>query len=148
MKAQKIIALAVAVIVIGGASFYAGTLLAHGNKSGNRNMPGFTNGIDARGAKGNDNFVNGQILSIDSSSITVKIPNNGSKIILLTDSTPISKMASGTKADLTVGETIMATGTTNTDGSVTAQSIQIRPSMPNPGAPTNSTNPAPADTQK
>jgi hypothetical protein len=135
MKTQKIIAIVAAIIIVGGASFYAGTLYAHGNKSGNRNMPGFTNAAGARGVKGNDNFVNGQILSIDSSSITVQIPNNGSKIILLTDSTPISKMASGTRADLVVGETVMVTGTTNTDGSVTAQSIQIRPAMPVNAAP-------------
>ncbi len=130
MKTQKIIVIVAAIIIVGGASFYAGTIYAKGNKSGNRNMPGFTNGTGTRGARGNGNFVNGQILSIDSSSITVQIPNNGSKIILLSDSTPISKMASGTRSDLVVGETVMVTGTTNTDGSVTAQSIQIRPAMP------------------
>jgi hypothetical protein len=72
---------------------------------------------------------------MDSSSITVQIPNDGSKIIFLSDSAPITKMASGTRADLVVGETVTATGTTNADGSVTAQSIQIRPAMPENAAP-------------
>ena len=135
MPAQKIIAIVIAVIIIGGASFYTGTLYAKGNKSSNRNMPGFTSGI-ARGVRGNGNLVNGQILSMDSGSITIQIPNGGSKIIFLTATTPITKTVDGALSDLTVGQQIMATGTTNSDGSISAQSIQIRPNTPENVPPT------------
>jgi hypothetical protein len=138
MKKQHILIFVIAIIVVGALSFYVGSKLGVGARSMNgKNGIPFGNGAPTSmtGRAKNDNMVTGQILSMDSNSITVQIPNNGSKIILLTDSTPISKMASGTRADLVVGETVTATGTTNPDGSVTAQSIQIRPAMPENAAP-------------
>lgn len=42
------------------------------------------------------------------------------------------KSASGSAADVAVGSSIVVTGSKNSDGSVTAQSIQIRPDMPAP----------------
>ncbi|MDR3519741.1 MAG: hypothetical protein P4L63_02555 [Candidatus Pacebacteria bacterium] len=82
----------------------------------------------------------GQIISKDATSITVQLMTPagaitsttpvGSKIVLLDSSTPITKEVSGSMADLTVGTNVSVTGTSNTDGSVSAKSIQIRPNMP------------------
>lgn len=87
----------------------------------------------------------GQVVSMDSSSITVSIPNGGgSKIILYTPTTTVSKTTAGAISDVTVGSTITAIGTANSDGSITATAIQIRPAgsmMPQGGtgtAPTTS----------
>jgi len=55
------------------------------------------------------------------------LKKTGSKIILLSDKTEIVKTTTTTLDDLTVGANLMITSTTNDDGSLTAQNIQLRP---------------------
>lgn len=85
----------------------------------------------ASGAGGNrangSRPVMGQIISNDNNSITVKLQDGSTKIVIVSSSTSINKAATATIADLTVGQTVSAFGTTNTDGSVTAQNIQLNP---------------------
>jgi len=133
------ISIAVAVVVAGAGGFYGGMkyqqkkipsfgnlsqaqrqqFQANGNRTG---RPGGVNGA---------NFANGSIISRDDKSITVQLPNNGgSKIVFLSDKSAILKSTDGTPADLTVGENVTINGTSNSDGSLTAQSISIRPQLP------------------
>ena len=79
-----------------------------------------------RGA-GAGGFVTGQVIAKDTSSITIKLRDGGSQILLLGGSTIIMKATTGTLADLAIGSDITATGASNSDGSLTAQSIQLRP---------------------
>ncbi len=83
---------------------------------------------------GNGRFVNGgavagEIINMDDKSITVKMPDGSTKIVILTDTTSYSKSESGSKNDLKVGTKIGALGTANSDGSVTAQNIQLNPEL-------------------
>jgi len=93
-----------------------------GNFSGGR--------LGGAGDPNGGSFLNGEIISKDETSITVKLTDGGSKIILLASGTAIGKMTEGTIADLEIGTQVAANGSTNSDGSITAQSIQIRPAMP------------------
>jgi hypothetical protein len=142
---SKTITLPIAVIValvVGGAGFYGGML--YGKSRGGSGPANFQNmSQDQRRAffQGNgqgtrtgnfanrtgNGFVSGTIIAKDIQSIAVKMPDGGSKIVFLSDQTEISRSASGTIADLNVSENVIVTGKANTDGSLTASNIQIRP---------------------
>jgi hypothetical protein len=69
----------------------------------------------------------GTILSMDDKSITVKMVDGSSKIVLLSDSTTYSNTVKSTQADVKAGTEVSVFGTPNSDGSVTAISVQLNP---------------------
>lgn len=71
--------------------------------------------------------INGEIISADEKSVTVKLADGSSKIILLSDKTEVNKAETGSVKDLKTGEKVMIVGQDNTDGSVNATSIQLNP---------------------
>lgn len=123
----------VAVVIVGGGSFYAGMSYAKGQASSSPTTrvaggAGFAGrGGAARGGTGGG-FTAGQILSVNNGSITIQSAMSSStEIVLTSPSTQIVKTVSGSASDLTTGASIVVTGSMNSDGSLSAQSIQIRP---------------------
>jgi len=139
----------IAIVIAGGAAFYGGMTYERAHvPSGGQGMfngapgaRGMRNGAGGRIGQGRgDTFVNGDILSSDDKSITLKMHDgSGSKIVFFTTSTTMQKTTDATITDLQAGKTVMVTGNANSDGSVTASSIQLRdlpPDMPSaPGTP-------------
>lgn len=135
-----IVIVIVIVIAVGAGAFYGGMLFQKSqiNSAQQQRRQALTGqGLNQIGRLGNgNNMANGEIIAQDDKSLTLKLRDGGSKIIFFSDSTQIMKSTAGAIADLTAGENLMVTGTTNTDGSITAQTIQIRPSQPvNPDKP-------------
>jgi len=71
------------------------------------------------------NSIEGEIISIDDESLTVKLMDGSTKIIFFSESTTYSNFQEAKKEDLKTGIKISVFGKTNIDNSVTAQRIQI-----------------------
>ena len=137
---KKIVAGIVGVVIIVGAAFYGG--MVYGKSStpargqfGNGQFTGGSNGAGGTGIRGGINrggFTAGEIISKDASSITIKMQDGSTKIILIGSSTQVTKSTTGSSDDLTTGVNVTVTGTANSAGSVTAESVQIRPAGSTP----------------
>ncbi len=79
------------------------------------------------GNRGSFRPVSGEIISSDDTSITVKLADGSSKIVMFSEKTEINKADTAQKSDLKVGTKVAVFGQDNSDGSVTAQSIQLNP---------------------
>lgn len=131
MKNPIVIAVIVAVVV-GAGAFFAGMKYQQGKTPAVTANAGGTGGFGGRGGNGRNGAnrpMMGQIISQDDKSMTVKMQDGSTKIVLLSTTTAINKAATATKSDITVGERVNVFGTANTDGSVTAQNIQLNPMM-------------------
>lgn len=147
MPQQNILVpLFVGALVIGGGSFYAGmqyekSVTPAATQQGTGGFRG-TRGFDGGGknAGGGGGFANGEIISKDDTSMTIKLRDGGSKIVFFSTSTTIGKMTNGSLEDIAVGTDVSVNGIANSDGSVTATMIQIRPAgtvIPREPRPTN-----------
>ena len=69
--------------------------------------------------------VGGEIIKQDDKSVTVKMMDGSSKLVILSGTTKYHKNAETTKSELKTGTQISVIGTANSDGSVTAQDVLI-----------------------
>ena len=152
MKSWMIAVVVVVVLAVGGGAFYGGmkfresqlkkdptALLSlmggrQGNqgtfmRQGNAQFPGApsdgqsgTTGTGQTGqARGG---TMGTIESIEGNVVTIKTNDNKSVKVQTSDTTLVEKFSSVSVSDLEVGESIIVSGSTNDDGSITARSIQ------------------------
>ncbi len=151
MKKTLLIAIVVAIIV-GGGAFYGG-MKYQANKTTTEHqqmaqqfsgrVAGGTNGRNGSGRTSGATMVGGEIIAKDDKSITVQLPvrqnltgsapsgqEGGSKIVFFSESIKLTKSVEGSLSDLAIGQTVSVEGAQNSDGSFTATTIQIRPSVP------------------
>jgi len=149
-KMNNAIGVSVAIaLVCAGGGFYGGMkyeqskVASNSTQGAGGNFAGRTGANGARGAGrfGGGGATLGTIVSKDATSITVQLVQMGSstpstgtgtRIILINPSTQVGKFVTGSVNDLSVGASVTAMGTTNTDGSVTATQVQIRPAGSGP----------------
>ncbi|MBI2617284.1 hypothetical protein HYW55_04075 [Candidatus Gottesmanbacteria bacterium] len=116
-----------AVCIVGVGAFFAGSKYQESKE------PTFTRqfGMLGNGQRENRMMgsrpVSGEIIRQDENSITVKLQDGGSRIVLLSDKTEINKTSQVERTELKVGEKVAAFGTENPDGSITAENIQLNP---------------------
>ncbi len=133
MNKNKKIGWIVGGIIILAGVFYVGMVYGGNNVRASISSRGQAFGQNSGGIRGGRNgggFTTGQIIAKDDKSITVSVMGGGSKIIFLDTNTKISKQTDGTITDLALGTQVSVTGVSNTDGSINAQTVQIRPATP------------------
>jgi len=131
---KKIIPIIIILIIaMGGGAFYGGMKYAQ-SKTQQRFTQRFGQPGSATGTFGGNlgnrtgaGFATGEIISKDEKNVTIKLRDGGSKIIFYSDTTEVGKFVSGTPNDLEIGKTVIVNGKANQDGSITADSIQLRP---------------------
>lgn len=133
-------------VVVGAAAFFGGmtyqqsksqntnsTLSQGGQFQGQRQgRTGANSGGRNGGAFGRATV--GQVISADSNSITVQLQDGSSRIAILSNKTTYEATTQASQSDLKTGTRVAVIGTANSDGSVTASSVQINPRRlsPNP----------------
>lgn len=98
--------------------------IPQGGASNDSQNPGSVN-PPVRNDGSDRGFVNGQIIAVDGSKITVKIPDGTEKTVILAEDAKITKSDAATINDLIEGVMVLVRGTNGSEGSIVAQMITI-----------------------
>jgi Cu/Ag efflux protein CusF len=129
-KNTMIIVVVVLVIIAAAGGFFGG-IMYQKNQTSALGATGRGNYATRFGQSGQSTAslrpVRGQILSMDANSLTVKLSNGSTEIVVLSSSTAFVQSTKAALSDVKTGDTVNVVGTQNSDGSVTAQDVQINP---------------------
>ena len=130
---KNIIITAVIMLIIGAGIGYFGANTLHPATPA-QNMRGNFAGAGGmmRGGNGAGGLLSGTVAAKDSGSVTINTRDGSSHVVIVTPDTTVSKSVSGSLSDVATGTDVIVSGTTNSDGSVSASVIQIRPATPAP----------------
>jgi hypothetical protein len=130
------IIIAIAALVGGflwGKSAAAGSVTAAGRTGAGRFALGSsTTGFAGRGGfggaagAGGAGLATGQVLSVSGDSLTLQLANGNSENIFFSSSTQVIVPQPAPLSTIQSGTMVMVEGTTNSDGSVTASTIEVR----------------------
>lgn len=149
MKNSNIVIVTIVCAAIAGAGgFWGGTIYQKsqittmmGNQMGGRGegvsqlgrngMNGNTskttnNNVPAMNGRGGG-AISGEVTAKDDKSLTVKMTDGSSKIVIISDSTTYHLSAESDLNKIDVGTKVATFGTSNADGTLTANSIEINP---------------------
>lgn len=130
MNKKNITITIIIAVVIGTAGFFGGMKYGQA-KAQPAGRDKFAGQHKTRGGAGSarGDFTTGQILSKDNKSVTVQTANGNSRIVFYSGTTHVGKFISSSASDMATGQRITVTGTPNSDGSITAQNIEIMPQL-------------------
>ena len=128
-KNNLLITLVIAIIV-GAIAFFGGMKYQQSKQPSrtdfqamrerrNGNMPGGAQRPEGTQA------IRGEIIEKDEETVTVKLPDESTKIIVISENTEINKATKGSVDDLKTGEQVMVFGQKNSDESISATQIQL-----------------------
>ena len=127
----------IAVAALAGGFFWGKSMAAAGRGGsfalGSSTRSGFTG---PRTGPPGGGFVSGQVVSIDPTSITLQLANGNSENVFYSSSTQIVIPQTSSISSVKTGATVMIGGTQNSDGSMTATTIQVRNGTGPVGGPT------------
>lgn len=122
---NNILLIIILIIGVGAVGFFAGMKYQQKNLPKRADFQSRQSGMPGGQQREGSGMVRGEIISRDGESVTVKLPDESSKIILISENTEINKTTEGSADDLETGKQVMVLGQTNPDGSVSAASIQL-----------------------
>ena len=138
MNKTVITAIVVAIVFGGGGSYFGTQQAASAAPSGAAAYAGRTGAAGGAsrfgGGAAGGGSTTGTIISTGSGTMTIQMAaststsaTTGTKIVLFDANTVVSELQTVPAANLAVGQLVTVGGTANSDGSVTATSIQVRP---------------------
>lgn len=125
---NKNLILVIVLIVVAGGGFFGGMQYQKSQRTVRAGQ--FAQGqFGSRMGQQGGRPVTGSIISNDNGSITVKLADGSSKIVLFSGATVVNKQTTGSKSDLTTGARVLVIGKENSDGSVTADTVSLSPML-------------------
>ena len=131
---NKNLLVAILVICVGVGGFSAGMKYQQSKQPskvdfqtmrGMRKPGSMSAGIPGGGQRENSKMIKGEIIDQGEEDITIKLPDDSSKIILISENTKINKTTEGSVDDLETGKQIVVFGQENSDKSISASNIQL-----------------------
>lgn len=131
MNKNTMLIIAVILIVVVAAGGFFGGMMYQKNQTSALGVAGRGNFTGRFGQNGQNAAafrpIRGQVLSTSNVSLTVKMSDGSTKIVVLSTNTAFMQSTKAALSDVKTGDTVNVVGTQNSDGSVTAQDIQINP---------------------
>jgi hypothetical protein len=124
---KNILVVTILMVVVGVGGFFAGMKYQQSrrpSRGGFQATRGTRQGFPG-GPQAGTEAVRGEVISQEEGNITVKLADESSKIVLISENTEINKATEGSIDDLKSGEQVMVFGKTNADGSLSASQIQL-----------------------
>ena len=147
----------IVVIVVAGGCFWGGMTYAASKTpsaaarfaGAGGTFAGRTGATGFGGATAGGGGTVGTVIQVGNGTFTVQLPSStsttattGTKLVLVDNATEIDELESVPVSNIQVGQTVTVAGTANSDGSVTASSVMLRPATTRTGS-TASTSDAP-----
>jgi hypothetical protein len=126
---NKNLLVVILVIGIGVGGFFAGMKYQQNKQPSRAGFQGMRGTRQPEGLGGQQRegsrMIRGEIIGQDEEGVTIKLPDESSKIILISEKTTINKATEGSKDDLESGKQIVVFGQENSDKSISATNIQL-----------------------